>query len=217
MAPVVKLVDWPGQAVKPGLAGLPSRRGRLGEGDHAVDTRQLVERLRMAAPSCLKDFKIAPAQLPEPVDSHPCAVWQIACRCGSAIGQFLGHPLKDYNAEYDGPECFLSPLAFACSDCKAVTELLDTDRHGYHPEVARRDGKQGGSAKLRGAGARRTFACPGCGGDQFLVTVGFVFWHPDELAEEFDDAWEELFSVFLCHCQCARCGQISQPTDFGKL
>ena len=39
----------------------------------------------------------------------------------------------------------------------------------------------------------------------------------DELAEEFDDQWEDLFSVFLCHCKCVGCGQTSQPTDFGKL
>jgi hypothetical protein len=182
-----------------------------------MDEVQLVERLRTTAPSCLKGFKVIPAQLPEPFDDNPCSVWQLACRCGGVQGRFLGYPLKDYDPAYTGPECFLSPLAFECATCQAVTELLDTSRHGYHAEVARRAGEDGGAGKLRGAGPRQAFRCPGCRGNVFGITVGFVFWNPDELAEEFDDRWEELFSVFLCHCQCAGCEQISQPTDFGKL
>ena len=182
-----------------------------------MDEMQLVERLRATAPSCLKEFKATPAQLAKSFDDNPCSVWQVACRCGGTKGQFLGYPLKDYNAEYTGAECFLSPLAFECAVCKAVTELLDTDRHGYHSEVARLEGDEDGSAKLRGDGPRQAYLCPECGGKVFEVMVGFVFWHPDELAEEFDEQWEDLFSVFLCHCKCAGCGKSSEPTDFGKL
>jgi hypothetical protein len=182
-----------------------------------MDEEQLVERLRTSAPSCLQGFKATPSQLPEPFDENPYSVWRIACHCGGTNGRFLGYPLKDFNPEDDGPECFLSPLAFECASCNAVTELLDTDRHGYHAEVARRQGDEGGSAKLRGTGPRQSFTCPACGGKLFGIQVGFVFWYPDELAEEFDDAWEELFSIFLCHCKCVGCGQTSQPTEFGKL
>jgi hypothetical protein len=182
-----------------------------------MNEERLVQRLRTTAPSCLKGFQATPATLPEPFDDNPCSVWQLACRCGGRRGRFLGYPLRDYNPDYDGPECFLSPLAFECAACGAATDLLDTDRHGYHPEVARRDGDDGGSAKLRGEGPRQAFRCRGCRGQVFGVTVGFVFWNPDELAEEFDGRWEDLFSVFLCHCECARCGRTSEPTDFGKL
>jgi hypothetical protein len=183
-----------------------------------MDEEELVESLRTTAPSCLKGFKTTPAKLPEPFDDNLCSVWQVACPCGGARGRFLGYPLRDYNPKYDGPECFLSPLAFECATCKAATELLDTDRHGYHPEVARRAGDdEGGSTKLRGEGPRQAFRCPGCGGLAFGVTVGFVFWGTDELAEEFDDHWEELFSIFLCYCKCAACHQTFQPTNFGKL
>jgi hypothetical protein len=189
----------------------------FGSGGEAMDEEQLVERLRTTVPSCLSSFKVTPTQLPEQFDDNPCSIWQIACRCGSSEGRFLGYPLKDYNTEYNGPVCFLSPLAFECAACKAVTELLDTDRHGYHAEVARRQGDKTGSAKLRGGGPRQSFICPSCSGELFGVTVGFVFWYPDELAEEFDGEWEALYSVFLCHCKCAGCGQVSQPTDFGKL
>jgi len=182
-----------------------------------MDEEQLIERLQTSAPSCLESFKITSAHLPEPFDDNPCSLWQVSCRCGNSRGQLLGYPLKDYNHEYAGPECFLSPIAFGCDACKAVTEILDTDRHGYHAEVARREGGEIGSVKLRGKGPRQPFSCPSCGGQVFGVTVGFVFWYPDELAEEFEDSWEELFSVFLCHCKCSDCGQMSQPTDFGKL
>lgn len=182
-----------------------------------MDEEQLIARLRTTPPSCLNGFEVAPAQFPKPFDNNPCSVWQLSCRCGCLRGKFLGYPLKNYNAGYVGAECFLSPLAFECAACTAITEILDTDRHGYHAEVSRREGDNIGSGKLRGEGPRHSFSCPGCGAPEFTLTLGFVFWYPDELAEEFDDAWEDLFSVFLCHCQCANCAQISQPTDFGKL
>ncbi|QDS99347.1 hypothetical protein [Adhaeretor mobilis] len=182
-----------------------------------MDEAQLVKRLQTAVPSCLKQFKTTPAELPKPFDENPCSVWRIACKCGGEQGHFLGYPLKDYNAEYDGPECFLSPLAFECNTCSTVTELLNTDLHGYHAEVARLEGDEHGSSKLIGEGSRQVFRCSDCGSDVFSVVAGFVFWYPDELADEFDEAWEDLFSVFLCHCTCAGCGQTSEPTDFGKL
>lgn len=176
---------------------------------------QLVELLQTTTPSCLRNFNATPSQLPVPFDDNPCSIWQVACPCGGTKARFFGYPLKDYNPEYDGPECFISPLALECDACKTVTELLDTDRHGYHAEVARRDGGIG-SVKRRGKGPRRAFACSGCKKDHFEVIVGFVFWYPDELIE-FDGEWEELFNVFLCHCKCTGCGQTSQPTNFGKL
>ena len=33
-----------------------------------------------------------------------------------------------------------------------------------------------------------------------------------ELAEEFDDGWEDLFNVFLCRCTCSNCGKTSAAT-----
>lgn len=176
---------------------------------------ELVKMLRTTSPSCLKGFNNAPAELPEPFDDNPTSVWRISCTCGGKKGRFLGYSLKDYNSKYDGPELFISPLTFECGACKKTTELLDTDRHGYHADVARRDGGLG-SAKLRGKGAQQPFVCPGCRGDMFEVTVAFVFWSPDELVE-FEDNWADLFNVFLCYCNCVVCGQTSMPTDFGKL
>ncbi len=117
-----------------------------------MDEEQLVKRLQTAVPSCLRQFKTTPADLPEPFDDNPCSVWLIACTCGGEQGRFLGYPLSSYNTEYKGPQCFLSPLAFDCIACNTVTELLETDRHGYHAEVARLESGKHGSTKFRGNG-----------------------------------------------------------------
>ncbi len=99
-------------------------RGRSAAEGGLMDEEQLIQRLRTIAPTCLRNANATPSKLPEPFDNNPFSVWQIACRCGGAHGKFLGYSLRDYNSEYDGPECFLSPLAFECAACKAVTELL---------------------------------------------------------------------------------------------
>ena len=181
------------------------------------DFDAFVEWLQQTRPSCLSACVATPAVLPEPWDDNPKSVWQLSCHCGSSSGRLLGYPLKDYNPGYDGPEIFLSPLGFECSACKLVMEFLDTDVHGYHAEIARREGDGCGSAKLRGSGPRQAFRCPKCNDQTFSITTAFVFWGADELAEEFDGEQQDLFNVFLCYGTCARCGHVSQPTDFGKL
>ncbi len=138
-----------------------------------MDAASLVNLLRTTAPSCLCGFRARPAQLPEPFDDNPHSVWKLVCRCGGEQGRFLGYPLRDYNREYDGPE-FISPLAFERAACKTVSELLNTDQHGYHAEVARRSGGVG-ATHYRGQGPRQAFLSPHCGGQKFEVTVGFVF------------------------------------------
>lgn len=181
------------------------------------DFDNFVERLKNTRPSCLADCVVQPTDLPEPWDENPISVWRLECRCGSTSGRLLGYSLKDLDSEYDGPLVLLSPLGFECAECSAVSEFLDTDIHGFHADLARRDGDDEGSSKLRGAGERLRFPCPKCEHDKFNVTLGFVFWNADELAEEFDERWEDLFNVFLCFAKCQQCGFVSQPTDFGKL
>ncbi len=182
-----------------------------------MNEQEVLEIVQKTAPTCLNDCCLFEDKLSTPLDSNPCSIWTIACRCGGKTGQFLGYSLKDYSKNYTGAECFLSPLAFECKECKKITEILDTDLHGYHSELARRSGDDIGSGKLRGEGPRKAFACTKCTGTHFKVTVAFVFWYLDELAEEFDASWEELFNVFLCECRCLHCGEVSKPTDFGKL
>jgi hypothetical protein len=128
--------------------------------------------------------------------------------------------LEDYHDDYEGPLELISPLAFKCGNCDRTAELLDTDVHGYHADIDLRAGTSGGSCKMRGTGDcgdRLAFPCPNCNSDVFSIIVGFVFWNADELAEEFDDRWEDLFNVFLLYSSCLKCGTTSRPADFGKL
>ena len=181
------------------------------------DLAAFIKGLRETPPSCIRECNALPAELPEPWDDNPRSVWRIRCKCGCDIGKLLGHSLADYNAGYEGPLSLISPLAFHCDECNAVTEMLDTDIHGYHADIYIREGLSGGSAKIRGNGDRQSFPCPNCEHDVFSIVLGFVFWNADELADEFDDRWEDLFNVFLCYTTCCHCGELSTPTDFGKL
>lgn len=174
--------------------------------------------LEKTQPSCLRDFSCLPATIPEHWDDSPKSVWQVRCKCGGTIGRLLGYSLKDFKDEYDGPLVMISPLAFQCAACEQETELLDTDIHGYHADLELREGTIGGSCKIRGTGeCRLAFPCPVCNNELFAIVVGFVFWNADELAEEFDDRWEDLFNVFLLYATCVSCGNMSRPVDFGKL
>jgi hypothetical protein len=165
----------------------------------------------------MRNFAPVPARLPERWDDNPKSVWQVQCKCGGAIGRLLGHSLKVFNSEYDGPLLLISPLAFQCASCERPTELLDTDIHGYHADLDLREGTTGRSCKFRGSGERLAFPCPACSADLFTIVVGFVFWDAEELEEEFEDRWEDLFNVFLCYTSCVKCGAMSRPADFGKL
>lgn len=181
------------------------------------DLDAFIHRLRTTPPSCIKEFNVVTSTLPEPWDDNPTSVWQLRCNCGHDKGNLLGYSLADYNTDYDGELSLVSPLAFRCSQCNTTTELLDTDIHGYHADIDIREGSSGGAVKIRGTGDRQSFPCPKWKHDVFSVVVAFVFWNADELAEEFDDRWEDLFNVFLCHTTCCQCGYVSTPTDFGKL
>ncbi|MBX9653957.1 hypothetical protein K2Y11_10115 [bacterium] len=182
--------------------------------------KQFERYLRNTPPSCLRGFKLKKGKFARDYGDEAdttSSVWQIACRCGSSEGKFLGHPLKDYDDEYDDPD-FISPLKFECNKCKAITPILDTDKHGYHADLDRREGEDdGGSCKIRGKGKPKEYVCPDCGKNIFKIKAGFVFWNLSELEESFEDRWEDLFMVFICKCKCVGCGEVVEPTDFGKL
>src|ERR671934_683040 len=139
------------------------------------ELERIKDRLRNPPPACVRGFRLTPAELPEYWDDNCKSVWQLACTCGEEQGAILGYSLKDYNPDYAGPEVFISPLAFECVSCGKITEIIDTDRHGYHSQVAKLEGGVG-SVQYRGQGPRARFACPACGVTRFSVTVGFVYW-----------------------------------------
>ena len=171
--------------------------------------------IRRTPPDCLRSFQLSPARLPKPFDDNVTTVWQLACLCGSDVGRLLGHRLEKLNASYKG-DLFVSPLAFECSACNRLTELLDTDIHGYHAEVEKLEGGTG-SAKLRGTGPRTKYVCPSCQESSFRMVVGFVYWDFDIIEDESHLPAQEFFNEFLLYCTCVNCGRLSEPTEFGKL
>jgi hypothetical protein len=185
------------------------------------------DRLRSTPPSCVGGFRLTPAEIPISPDRVKSAsvewaisiksVWRLGCTCGEDRGHVLGHPLHDLNPDYDDPE-FVGPLGFECSACGKVAEIIDTDLHGYHVEVARIEGG-GGSVKIRGEGDRRRFPCPACEADSFIVTVAFIYWPAaiDLFYEQPHLPMEEFFLEFLSYGRCDSCGEVSAITDFGKL
>ncbi len=193
--------------------------------------RQLEKRLRTKAPSCVADFRLTPAALPgdridaklDPVKAkfgaliadprdEPHSAWVLACGCGHGTGQLLGHRLSDYSEAPDCGDTIVGPLGFKCGSCGSIIELLDTDRHGYHARL-------GSPSKIRGKGRRPAFACRRCSGQEFTVLVAFLFWEGaiEVFLDEPTWQYEEYFNEFLCFCACAACGQVSEPTEFGKL
>ena len=169
-------------------------------------------------PSCIRGFTLVPDELPVPGDPSFKMVWRLFCHCGHPIGAVLGYPIRRVIPDYDGPESFLSPLAFQCSACDKVTEIIDTERHGYHREVAQIEGGPG-SCKARGEGRRDRFHCRQCQGTRFRVTVAFVYWEAafDFMLDEPQIRGEDFFNVFLSYGLCADCGEVAAVTDLGKM
>jgi len=174
--------------------------------------------LQTTAPACVAGFRLTPAELPIEWDDNTRSVWRLACQCGNEQGRVLGYPLGDYKDWPGGANIFISPIGFECAACGKVTEVIDTDQHGYHAEVGKREDGIG-SVKYRREGPPTAWTCPQCEGQVFGLTVAFIFWEVVfDLANE-DLGWplQEFFNVFLSFARCTGCGHLSEPTDFGKL
>jgi hypothetical protein len=191
------------------------------------EAKRIVERMLSVPPSCVGGLRLTRAELPVSLGSvrSYCvewefaakSIWRLGCACGAGRGRVLGYPLREVNPDYDG-SVFVGPLGFECSACRKVTEILDTDVHGYHAEVGKLEGCIG-SVKIRGDGPRRPFPCSACGEGLFVVTVGFIYWPAaiDLSFEEPDLPIQEFFNEFLCYGRCVSCGEVSAMTEFGKL
>lgn len=181
----------------------------------AIDRATIANRMRTTVPRCIASFVCTSAARPEPRQNDDIAVWRISCKCGGQHGAFLGYPLRDFNTTYAGTE-FIGPLGFACAKCEQITEVFDTDQHGYHAEAC------GMSSKICGEGPREKFACPTCAGTDFEVLTSFFFWPAsidlvEDEPEEFESRAQDLFCEFVAHGRCQACGALVRFTDFGKL
>lgn len=173
---------------------------------------KVVRHVLHTPPSCLSGFVC------EPITSGSWAnraIWTVTCRCGESIGRVLGYQLGDFNPEYKGGDRFIGPLAFRCSACDRVTEVIDTKQHGYNSEIGKPDGKSWDS-NYRGTGERVTIPCPGCKGQLFSVTTEFGHQHFDLVEDEpeLEPRAKEYFDSFALRGRCVGCGKESVLTDF---
>jgi hypothetical protein len=180
-----------------------------------MNETQIAAHISTTPPVCVRAFRLSAEKLSEPVADNFKTVWHLTCKCNTDTGKLLGYPLRELKHDYAG-RVFVSPLAFECASCGQVTEILDTDVHGYHAEVAKIEGGIG-SSKIRGKGTRKAFACPDCTKDLFRINVGFVYWDFDLMLDEPDLPGEDFFNEFLMDCTCLGCGRVYEPTEFGKL
>jgi hypothetical protein len=180
------------------------------------DERRIAEQIARTPPACIREFVLEPADVVQFKQSYFSTAYRLKCTCQCDSGEILGYPLRTLNPRTTGPE-FAGPIAFSCERCGKTTEVIDTKDHGYHAEVAKREGGTG-SAKIRGSGPRVTFACPACAATHFVeVTAEFAYWHFDIIFDEPSWPGEDFFNEFVIVGKCRACAQISSMTNFGKL
>src|SRR5579883_1993364 len=147
---------------------------------------------RSHPPRCIAGFTARPVELPgvefdghpsmsrlnfEPppgvtIDApeHSTPLFALSCRCGN--GRHYVHGYR-----WTNPTChtvvFLSPLVLECAACGKMTDLLDTDVHGYDAELGH------GTATARARGTPVVFECPTCGRLPLETVVRFEY--PDDL------------------------------------
>lgn len=160
-------------------------------------------------PSCLDGFQAE--RIPFEDDIWDDRVkWKIFCACGSESGKILGYPLGDLKPGYEGPVLFVSPLAFQCSSCDRVIEIIDTDQHGYDGECGH------GAVTIRGEGDRATFVCQSCNAKTFRIATCFQHSHFDIIEDEPDlkSVAQNYFDWFECTGVCTSCGQEQSFGDY---
>ena len=115
----------------------------------------LEQKVRNTIPRCLSLMAATPRDV---IASRDCVATAFGLRQkgGTAdTAQVLGYLLADYNSDCEGPTEFIGPLSLRWPD-STVDLVFDSDLHGYH-------GEMDASAKLRGVGEAKAFACTQCG------------------------------------------------------
>ena len=171
--------------------------------------RAAEQRVLNTPPRCLAGFTLEPSLLKDhPFDGHgePLnKVYRLRCACGHDRFLTLGHHLIN-----EGQPIFVSPLALECAKCRKVTELIDTDQHGYDAEIGSM------TTTIRGTGARAPFACGRCGVRP--TTAHARFEHSGETLEDSTGEWtgneHNLFTWFSLVGECDGCNRVIAIADF---
>jgi len=163
--------------------------------------------LKTKLPRCLDQVKATAVVPPESRDCSVTAFGLGPKAIDDVTAQVLGYPLGDYNPLCKNDPDFIGPLTLRWSD-GTESCVFDSDIHGYH-------GEMDSSAKLRGSGAPRAFACGKCGRDRFRVTAQFDY--SDACDDLLDDEPDLLAQDYFCNViflgACAECGHINRILD----
>jgi hypothetical protein len=139
---------------------------------------------------------------------HINPVFALSCSCGNKRHYIHGH--RWTNPDFHNAVVFLSPLVLECAACRKMTDLLDTDTHGYDAELGH------GSATARAKGDRVVYECPTCGRQPLEPFVRFEY--PDNLFDRDSPAFagreQDLFSWFSLVGVCAQCNAMLSVADF---
>jgi hypothetical protein len=150
--------------------------------------------------------KVTGVQIEGP--QHLNLVIQLLCMCGCDVHHALGHFWR--NPDYGNMLVFVSPLALRCGKCGKITELFDSDIHGYDAEIG------APPTSHRGEGERSEFPCSKCGPTGLQAIARFEY--PDDLFEsgfeEFRGREQDLFSWFSLVGKCSGCGRLLDVADF---
>jgi hypothetical protein len=105
---------------------------------------------------------------------------------------------------------FLSPLAARCEACGRITELIDTNRHGYDAEIGAL------VATMRGEGDRVEHECKECGRKPLRLWARFEYSRDlfDRGIREFHGREQELFSWFSLVGHCSGCSSLILVADY---
>jgi hypothetical protein len=186
--------------------------------------------LRNHSPRCIAGFTVKPTELRGVefdghssvsqinVNAHPGitiegpnhinSVFALACSCGN--NWHYTHGYRWTNPDYHNSVVFLSPLGLECAVCRRMTDLLDTDIHGYDGELGH------GSATVRAKGDRVVYECPTCGRQPLELFVRFEY--PDDLFDgnfpAFAGREQDLFTWFSVVGTCSQCNAMLAIADF---
>jgi hypothetical protein len=176
------------------------------------DLRRILRHVRNTPPTCVAGAAPIlddPDPEPDPRDTEQFGTtFRLGCPCGSRHTTVLGHPTK-----VGTKVLVLSPLALQCPECDRVTEILDTDLHGYDPEVS------GDSATMRGSGERQPYRCSACGEGAGEAVATFSFNDPEglhTLPEQLAGREQDAFDWFALDWQCSACGELNSVADYER-
>jgi len=184
-----------------------------------------IEHVRQHPPRCIAGFDVRPTELPGvqfdghgslpahlrgivSAPEHINPIFALACKCGSNLHRVHGHEWT--NPHRNNEVWFISPLALECAACGRMTDLFDSDAHGYDAELG------SGVSAPRAEGRRVMLGCEDCEPTSFEAFARFEY--PDDIFDgqtpEYAGREQDLFSWFTLVAKCSHCARMTFVADF---